>query len=121
MLAKDGSPQAIRALAEAVVRSDDDRVKAIALDGVSRPMEQRCVDEVCAVWAATRNADLAALLVKHQWIAINPIEVKVLSALLTGYILGVVKSGETIVPPLVAACLDQDPKIPSVQEWSSAN
>jgi hypothetical protein len=110
-LAEEGSPVAVRALAEAVARSDDARVRAIALAAVGRPMEYRCVDAVCAVWAATRNDDLAALLVERQWVAIDPIEVKVLSALLTGYVPGVVRSGVTVVPPLVAACLDEDPKI----------
>ncbi len=110
-LAKDGSPQAVRALAEAVVRSDDDRVKAIALAAVSGPMKAGGVDEVCAVWAATRNADLAALLTTREWVANDPADVKVLSALLTGYVQGVVRSRETVVPPLVAACLDEDPKI----------
>ncbi|HKQ72792.1 MAG TPA: hypothetical protein VJ810_03625 [Blastocatellia bacterium] len=111
VLARDGAPEAIRALAEAVVGNDDNRVREIALAAISEPMEQRCVDAVCAVWATTRNSDLAALLTTRQWIAVNPIEVKVLSALLTGRLEGVVRSGEAVVAPLVSACLDQDPKI----------
>jgi len=111
ILARDGSPVAIRALAEAVAGNDDARVRAIALAAISKPMEQRCVDDVCAVWASTRNSDLAELLMTLQWIAVYPIGVKVLSALLTGRVEGVVRSGVAVVQPLVAACLDQDPKI----------
>ncbi len=35
---------------------------------------------------------------ERQWVALDPIEVKVLSALLTGYVPGVVRSGVTVVP-----------------------
>lgn len=73
----------MRALAEAVVGNDDARVREIALVAIDRPIEQHCVDEVCAVWASTRNPDLAELLTARQWIALDPVEVKVLSALLT--------------------------------------
>lgn len=49
MLAQDGSPEAVRALAEAVTRSDDEQVYAIAMNALRKQTDQRCIEAMCEV------------------------------------------------------------------------
>jgi len=107
-LVAEGSPVAVGALAGAVARSEDRRVRAIALEAIGQITKPSCIDAVCVVWAATRQPDLAALIAERQWVASAPIEIKTLSALLAKRLTNITRSGPAIVQPLVAACLDQD-------------
>jgi WD40 repeat protein len=108
-LASNGSPGAIQALAEAVTRSDDRAVRAIALEALRQVNTQPRVDAAVAVWVATRHPDLAALLVQYGWVAHAPEHARVLSALKSGRPELVTGAGAEVVEPLVLAGQDADP------------
>ena len=110
-LAQDSSPEAVRALAEAVTRSNDERVRGIALERIRHIDTQPCINAVCAVWAATRHPDLTALLTERGWVASAPPDVKVLSALKTKRLEWVTEGDADVVEPLARACEDGDPTI----------
>ena len=107
-LVRDGSPNAVYLLANAIARSDDRQVLAIALDALRQLRKQQCINEVCAVWAVTRHKDLASLLIKKGWVASTPVDVKVLSTLKAGQLEVVTKGGAEIVEPLLKAFSDAD-------------
>jgi len=110
-LAQDGSPEAVYILAEAVTHSKDERVHNIAMEALRQLTDQRCINTVCSVWASTRHAALSALLTEKSWVASNPVEVNVLSALKTDRIEQVLEGNADMVEPLVNACEDSDPAI----------
>ncbi len=105
-LARDGTPEAIAQLAEAVARSDDGQVRDIALTTLQQVTDQDHINAVCQVWADTRQWDLAVLLTEHGWVASAPAKVRVLTALLVGQLQVVTKGGVDVVDPLVQALVD---------------
>ncbi|MBI3946288.1 MAG: hypothetical protein HY321_10245 [Armatimonadetes bacterium] len=110
-LAADGSAGAAEALAEAVARTDDARVRSVALDFLGRTDCQACVDAACGVWAATRHPNLAALITIHGWVADAPLGVRVLTALAVGRPQLLVGQGAAVVKPLLDAAGDADASI----------
>jgi hypothetical protein len=110
-LARDGSPAAVRVLAEAVVHSDDVQVRSIALAALRQLTHRRAISAACSVWVTTRHTDLTALLTEREWVASTPPEVKVLTALKVERLDVVTQGGEEVVEPLVQACADRDPDI----------
>lgn len=113
ILAADGSPNAVQLLAEALVRSPDERVGAIAF-GFMRGLEsQPCIDAVCAVWSASRHEALESLIVGRRWAAAQPPALRVLTALKGGRPELAVGMGAASVGPLLSATSDKDPVISS--------
>jgi len=110
-LAKERSVEATHILAEAVVRSDDPKVKLIALEALSRLDARPRIDAAVRVWVATRHPELAALLLEQGWIAQVPVHARVLSALKQGRLEVVTRGGAEVVEPLLLACQDADPGI----------
>jgi len=108
---REGHADAARVLAEAVTRSDDTRVRSIALEALSRIETQPCIDAVCEVWANTRHNDLTQLLIEHKWVATTPPQLRVLSALKVGQLKVVTEVEPEGVQPLVLACGDEDADI----------
>jgi hypothetical protein len=80
-LAEDRSPEAARALAEAVTQSSDPQLRSIAIEALRRMDRPAAINAACAVWHVTRDADLTALLVERHWLAAAPATVKVSTAL----------------------------------------
>ena len=107
-LARDGSPEAVRLLAEAVARGDDRRVCVAALEALQEVERPRCVEAVCAVWAATRNVYLEELLTVAGWVAQAPIAVRVLYQLHKGRQEEAAAGGAEVVAPLLQLCADPD-------------
>lgn len=110
-LARERSVEATQILAEAVARSDDPRVKRIALEALSHIDAKSRIDATVAVWVATRHPELAALLVEQGWVAQVPVHARVLSALKQGRLEVVTRGGAEVVEPLLLACQDADPGI----------
>lgn len=102
---------AIRALARAVTRSEDERVRAIALEALHRLSDWRGISAACEIWAESRHPELTALLLEHGWVASMPPAVKVLTALKLGRPDEIDRADERFVEPLLAACADADPAI----------
>lgn len=110
-LMKDGSPEAVRALAEAVTLNNDGQAQGEMLEALRRLTNQHSINAVCEIWASTRHADLAQLMVKHGWVASAPVGLRVLSALKVGRLEVVTKGGAVVVKPLLQACENGDPDI----------
>ncbi len=110
-LTQDGSPEAVRVLAEAVTRTHDRQVVDITLTAYRQLTNQECLNQVCTVWAETRHQELAEVIIEHGWIASTPVKIKVLSAMKTGKMDTVVGDGAAVIKSLVEACHDADEEI----------
>src|SRR4051812_10334289 len=85
-LANNQSPTAIEALAEKVADTGSPlgpRPLEITLDILGAVNDQACIDKISEVWARTRNLELENLLVKRKWVAAEPLQIKILTALKT--------------------------------------
>jgi hypothetical protein len=107
-LVREGSATAVRVLAQAVTRCDDERGQQTMLQALQPLVDRRCIDEVCAMWATTRHTGLASLLAQQGWVASAPAPVKVLSALQSQQLEVVMTGGVEVVEPLLHACTDVD-------------
>ena len=110
-LAEDRSPEAVKLLAKAVARLKEPEIKTSILDALGKLRNQNCIDAVCEVWADTRHRDLANLLVKKSWVASEPVELKIITALKVGQPQVIINGDEKIVEPLLNAFKDKDSEI----------
>ena len=110
-LAEDRSPEAVKLLAKAVNRLKEPEIKASILDALGKLRNQNCIDAVCEVWADTRHRDLASLLVKKNWVASTPVELRVITALKVNQPQMITNDGEEIVEPLLNTFKDRDSEI----------
>jgi WD40 repeat protein len=110
-LSRDGSPEAMRILAEAAMRNGDDLSRASLIAALRGIKDQRAIDSVCSVWASRRNPTLAQLIVESGWVAAAPDAVTVLTALKTKRFNVVCTGGAGLVDPLLEAGRDVDKEI----------
>lgn len=110
-LVEDGSPEFARVLAEAVVNSTDEHVRDSVIKTLQQLSDQRCINEVCSVWARTRHSALADLLVEHGWVASNPPDLSLLTALKVGQIKAVMEGRAGAIELIIRACRDREPDI----------
>ena len=111
-LSKDKSPNALKILAEAVVRSGDRKVITIALEALRNLRDRDSVNAFCQVWAESRHKDLTTILKNRRYVSNEP-KFLVLSALKVGA-LELVKRGDVkVLDPLLAAISDKDTQIAS--------
>jgi len=109
-LAEDLSPQAVKILAEAVTRSEDDEVISIALSALTQIRGQSAIDAFCQVWESTRHRDLTTVLKAQKYVA-SGLKLKVLTALKT-LSLDIIKNADAeILDPLLDALKDKDTEI----------
>src|SRR5262249_21765886 len=85
-LANDGSPDALRTLIHAVILNSDERVRGVALDTLRAVMDPHRIDVLCFEWAASRHPDLTRLLLERRWLASQPTDVRLLTALKLGHL-----------------------------------
>jgi hypothetical protein len=107
-LAREGSVEAARLLAEAVARSDDGQVRELARDALRRLTNPRHLEAVGALWLETRDPELTRLLDECPWLAQAPLRVQVLHALLRGRPEVVEAAEPRAIDPLLQACADHD-------------
>ena len=110
VLARDGSPEAIGALTEAVAGQDLE-VHSIALDAIRQVSDQSGINAVCSVWASTRETEISELIAERKWVADAPAYVKVLSALRADVLTALSDIETEAVFPLANACRDKDEHI----------
>jgi WD40 repeat protein len=110
-LAREGSPEAIGLLAETVVETSDESLRAAGLRALRSQTNQSSIDSVCAVWTVSRSQVLADLISERDWLAVNPPHVKTLTALQAQHWHIIFDAGAEMVEALVAACDDADPEI----------
>jgi len=109
-LARQASPEAIRALAQAVASSADESVREIAWNALKDLRSPAAIQALCALWASSRLQELGVLIAECGYVAAAPIELRVLTALAADR-LELVTGDSTAVKPLTAACSDPDPLI----------
>ncbi len=113
-LAKEGSSESLQILAEALCKSEDRNVQAIALKalrGLGKQSKQGDIDAVCAIWERTRNPKLAEVMKQQEWTAAAPAKTRVLTALKIGKQKRITKATSQVVKPLIEAFEDEDSEI----------
>ncbi len=65
-LAQDASPESVQALAQAVIRSDDQQVRNRALNALRQLSGWQQVGVICDVWRNTHHPDLIAFLTRRE-------------------------------------------------------
>jgi HEAT repeat protein len=104
------SRQVLEALAMVYASSDSKHVRSTALQALRESIRYYNVHALCEVWIATRNRDLASLLLEYGEKELIPSTVKVLAALQVER-LDIVSRSRGVVIPLLQACDDVDPVI----------
>ncbi|MCR4413935.1 MAG: hypothetical protein NUV77_16085, partial [Thermoguttaceae bacterium] len=98
-------------MAEALVRSRDDDVQAVARAALARLSTQPCIDAVVMTWVSRRHAVLEALVVGCGWVAERPVDAFVLSALKVGKLDPLARATGEVLATLWKATDDVDPVI----------
>ena len=110
-LAKDGSRSAIQLLAQSLILSKDERVHLIAQSTISKIDNQSAINAVCKVWYQTRQPWIGEQIKKKGWVASTPSDLRVFSALQAEKPDTISNGSDKIIPGLILACNDQNPKI----------
>ncbi len=110
-LLQQGSCEVAGMLAEALTQSDDKKVRRIAGAALEQITSQPCIDAVTAVWVETRHLGLTKLLVEHRWVASEPVNARIFSALKADQLEFLTGGDAAVVEGLVAACEDFDEDI----------
>jgi len=66
-LSKDKSPQAVKILAEAVVRSSDRKVITIALEALRNLRDKKAIDTFCEIWLDKQSQQFRAIIKKCNY------------------------------------------------------
>ncbi len=80
-LAQENSLETIRTLAEKITQSDDKESQQIALDALVQQTQPEAIGIVCEVWADSRHPKLETFITELGWVATQPIDLRILSAL----------------------------------------
>jgi WD40 repeat protein len=102
---------AVIALAHAVACSCDADTRDQAVAALERVRAPASIDDICEVWARTRNEDLAALLCRHSWVYSLRGAVRVFTALKTRQPLLLRDIGPDMLGAVIDALSDPDPVI----------
>ena len=110
-LARSPSPAAVRTLAVALTEHESGPLRTRVAAALRRLSQPKAINAVAAVWQETRHPCLEAILLEERWLATEPIELKVLTALKFGQAKGLLERGAEVMEPLMRACEDSDPEI----------
>lgn len=69
------------------------------------------INKLCQKWVEKRDSSLEKIIIEGKYIATQPIEIKILTALKLGNIEVLAEEGAEIIKPLLQAYQDQDPEI----------
>jgi WD40 repeat protein len=83
-LARVGSSDAVRALAEALAAGHDEGAMAVARRALAGLDSQHTIDAACYVWSYRRSDELDHLVAQNGWIASHPPYVRARTALRVG-------------------------------------
>jgi WD40 repeat protein len=98
-------------LAEVLMLSTDSQIKSTALEALKQIKDQKCIDTICADWAASRHPDLTQLVTSAAWIASTPARLRVLTALKTGKLDLLNKGGIDVFEAFLEVSNDKDSEI----------
>ena len=95
--------------------SDDARVRELAQTGLRSLKAQESVDALCAAWAQGRDKGLRRIVADCGYVAAKPVQVRVLSALVTGRA-EIAGESAACVAVLLQALGDRDEQVASRAE-----
>ncbi len=110
-LAREGSVESVRLLAEAVASSDDPRVRQLACDALRRLTNPRHIEAAAALWLDTRHPELTRLLGACSWLRQAPLRVQVPYALGQGRLELLEGAEARAMDALLLAYRDPDPEV----------
>jgi hypothetical protein len=103
--------EVVAPLYEALLEQDDVVLSSRAEQALCRLKDSAAVDALCAKWAQSRNPLLANILQQIRYLAVHPLELRVLTALKIGALTNLLSKGSVVVTPLMEALSDQDQEI----------
>ena len=117
LTALDSSP-AVRMLASTLANTDESDLQTSIAKALRQCSRKEAIDAVAEVWQETRHPALAGLLRKQRWLASAPIELRVMTALLTGQHKPFAALGPGAIESLVRATADRDPALAQLaMDW----
>ena len=109
--ALSGNAMAVQSVAMALARHKDEDVRRLAFQTLQKVNFTSGIDAAWVVWVETRSPALEQILKDKQHPAGNPASARLLSALCLEDMETVTRGSAELVPPLIAALRDPDPKI----------
>jgi WD40 repeat protein len=106
-------PRAVGPLVEAVLFSDDDRIRSLALRALGSMKDQECIDSLCGLWAHFRDRNLEEIIIRKGYIAANDPGARCLSALSANKTPIITQGSADLAEGLIRACSDEDPILAS--------
>lgn len=107
-LRRNLSPDSVRILADALTKHEDTQIRRLVLEVLDRLTTPLSINALCESWFDSRHRTLAELLRRRKWVASNPIELRVFSALKIGWHNDLLSLGVPGIPPLLHAASDRD-------------
>ncbi|HEY3424657.1 MAG TPA: hypothetical protein VGL27_07670 [Negativicutes bacterium] len=103
--------EVVAPLCKALLAQDDALLAGRAEQALCRLKDSAAVDALCANWAQSRNPSLANILQQTRYLAVHPLDLRVLTALKIGALTNLLSKGSAVVMPLLEALSDQDQEI----------
>lgn len=109
-LIAEKTPQTVELLVRAFLFSQDKNLRNLILTGLKtiKVQETALTDVVCRIWAETRDEELNKLIKPKGWVATNPLELRLLTALNLGWRGIIDEKGVAIVAPLIQMYLTEE-------------
>ncbi len=91
-----------------VTRDSDSEIAKQAKEGLTKLQNSDAIDALCNRWARDRDNYLGQIIVQKSYVARNPLEVQILTALKSGKTDVIKKANPNVLEPLLQACTDSD-------------
>lgn len=120
-LAQAGTPGSIKLLAKALTFSTDQKVQIIIHDALKKikRQDQNLINAVCESWAENRESELAKLIKSRAWIPSQPLQLRVLVALMIDWTGIIEQQDKSIILPLLNCLEDSEAFIANrAKEWA---
>ncbi|PHV64053.1 hypothetical protein CSQ80_02050 [Cyanobacterium aponinum IPPAS B-1201] len=109
-LIEEKTPQTVELLIRAFIFSQDKNFRNLILNSLKsiKIQETALTDVICRIWAETRDEDLSKLIKLKGWVATNPPELRLLTALNLGWRGIIDEKGIEIIAPLINLYLTEN-------------
>ena len=94
-----------------ITRDSDSEIASQARDALAKLQSSEAIDALCARWIKDRDDYLGQIIVQKSYVARQPIEAQILTALKAGKTDVVAKGSPSVIDPLLKACADSDTDI----------
>lgn len=99
---------AVDILAQAVIRHPEEEIRRAAERVLGKLKNVRAIDLFCEIWSKSRHPLLERILKNAQYVAWNPLELRVLTAVRIGDYKKITALGREVLPPLLNLLLGED-------------